>query len=113
MVQTSAVFLRLMQESRDKGEARLTTIKSALLSTGKLSFTELFPDEVPAPVVSAADDTGEFLDDDETPVAYRFADPPSENWGPEEAERLLDELIGSGSKTSMTVSGNEIRDWGH
>ena len=108
MVQASAVFLCLLQESRDKVEARLLTTKNALLATGKLSYAELFPSEVPAPV---ADDSGEFLADDETSVAYRFVEPPSENWGPEEADRLLDELLGSGGKTSMTVSGREIRDW--
>ena len=108
MVQSGAVYLRLLQESRDKSEARWLTIKSALLATGKLTFNELFPGEVPAP---AEEDGGEFLADDENPTAYRFVEPPSENWGPEEADRLLDELLGTGGKTSMTVSGRKIRDW--
>ena len=111
MVQVGAIFLRELQDRHDKEEDTTLTLKAALLATGAYAVSDLFPNE--STDDEAAAET--LMDEvDEGGTLYKFAE---QDIDPDEAERLLNELLG---EKSFVLPGAEVQghagrltvDWG-
>jgi hypothetical protein len=107
-VQVKAVYLCELMDLVNKTKQGETDLKQAMLATGRFDFADLFPEYASA--VTEEDDE-ETLDADlygGEPVTYVFPAPDDESFDPDEAQRLLDELLGNAS--SGTVTGADLDD---
>jgi hypothetical protein len=108
-VQVKAVSLCELMDRVDKTRQSETDLKQAMLTTGRFDFTDLFPEYAGA--VTEEEDEEEALDADlygGEPITYVFPAPDDESFDPDEAQRLLDELLGNAS--SGTVTGADLDD---
>lgn len=114
MVQVGAVYLRELQDMYDKHEDITLTLKAALLSTGNIAFSDLFPDESAddAEAAKTLTETDEYGQTDS--VTYKFTEMDLD---PDQIERELRELE---RDEGFTVNGGQIDthldriaiDWG-
>ena len=96
-LQLSEIYYREIEDQAERRDRDQQEFKYALLSTGHVSFSDLFPDMISA----LENDDFDVVDDGA--VIYKFADQPELT--PEEIERELAELMAG---IDVEVNGGDL-----
>jgi hypothetical protein len=109
-VQVKAVFLCEMLELVTANKLHDQQFRQTLYATGRFEYADLFPERTPSEESAQAIDAD--LDSEEQ-VRYIFPQPGTPGAiGPEEAERLLRELVGESSSGTVSAAEIGVLDWG-
>lgn len=93
------MYVREIEDIRDRLDGREMTQKLALLSSGRYEISDLFPSG------DTVEDDDAPLPDDGDEVTYVFG---QDAYDPDEAQTLVTQMLGGGS-SAMQLNGAQLR----